>query len=159
MPVPDALEHLGEVKRPRVERAGQRDRAADLAGDGRHVVPGRLDGLKDPLGAGLERGPVLGRRDRRDAAVEQRHPELPLQAGDGAGHGGLDDVSVPGGGGEAAGLAARQEIVQVAEVHAAMLGPIDAIDCRHRKQPLRKFWDTSRRSFLSLYFQFQSNAA
>jgi hypothetical protein len=48
-------------------------------------------------------------------------------------------VSVPGSGGEAPGLAARQEIVQVTEVHAAMLGPIDAIDCRHRKQPLCKF--------------------
>jgi hypothetical protein len=40
-----------------------------------------------------------------------------------------------------------------------MLGPIDAIDCRHRKQLLGKFWYTFRWSFLSLYFQFQSNAA
>ncbi len=136
--VPDSREGLDEVKRPGVERACQRHRAAHLAGDGGHIVPGSLDGLEDPLSPGLQRRPVLGQDYRRDAPVEQRYPELALQAGDGAGHSRLDDVGLARGGGETARLAACQEIVQVADVHMAMLGPIDAIDCEHRKQPLDK---------------------
>jgi hypothetical protein len=48
-------------------------------------------------------------------------------------------VSLARGGGKAARLATRQEIFQVTDVHFAMLGPINAIDCRLRKQPLEKF--------------------
>jgi hypothetical protein len=157
--VTDARENVGEVKCPCVEGACQRDRAAHLARDGGDVVPGGLDGLEDPLGARLERRPVLGQRDRRDAPVEQRHPELPLQPGDRARHGRLDDVGVAGGSGEAAGLTTRQEIFQVADVHGVMLGPINAIDCVVRKQPLDSSTSPVRWLFMSLYFHLRSNSA
>jgi hypothetical protein len=137
--VPDACEDLGEVKRPGVERARQRDRTAYLPGYRGHVVPGRLHRLEDPEGAGLQRRAVFGQGDRGDVTVEQRDPEFPLQPGDGAGHGRLDDVGLAGGRRKAARLATRQEVFQVTDVHGAMLGPINAIDCVLRKQPLDKF--------------------
>ena len=65
-----------------VESGSQGNRAADPAGDGRNVVPGCLDGVKDPLCARLHRRPVLGPGYRHDAPVERLHPEIPLQPGD-----------------------------------------------------------------------------
>jgi len=42
---------------PGVESGSQRNRAADLARDGRNVVPGCLDSVKDPLCARLQAPP------------------------------------------------------------------------------------------------------
>lgn len=68
--VPDTGEDLGEVKRPGVEGAGQRDRAAHLPGDGGDVVLGGLHGFQDPLSPRPQRCPVLGQGDRCDVPVE-----------------------------------------------------------------------------------------
>jgi len=43
------------------------NRAADLARDGRNVVPGGLDSVKDPLCARLQRRPALGQGYWHDA--------------------------------------------------------------------------------------------
>ena len=88
--------------------------------------------------------------------VEQRYPEIALKAGDGARHGRLDDVRVAGGGREAAGLTARQEVLEVADVHGAMLEANDEIDCRLRQQPLDKVNSHAPWLFLSLYFQLKA---
>ena len=65
----------------------------------------------DQLGAG---------RAEHDAAtdpVEQRHPELPLQAGDGLGQRGLRDVQLLGGPAESVVVDDREEVLQLTSVH------------------------------------------
>jgi hypothetical protein len=110
-----------EVERAGAEGAAQDDGAADLARDCRDLVAGGLDGIEYALGGGLQGRSVLGDRDRRDGPVEQGHPEFVLEAGDGARHGRLDDVDLAGGGGEAPGLAAGEEVLQVADLHGVKL--------------------------------------
>jgi hypothetical protein len=87
---------------------------------------------------------MLGQGYRRNAAVEERHAEVPFQAGDGARHSRLHDVGLAGGRGKAARLATRKEILKVTQVHSVMLWPIIGIDCRHRKQPLDKLSTPAR---------------
>ena len=84
MAVADIRQDAGEVKWPGVESGSQGNRAADLARDGRNVIPGCLDSVKKPLCARLPRRPVLGQGYRHDAPFEPLHPEIPLQPGDGA---------------------------------------------------------------------------
>ena len=67
MTVADICQDAREVKWPDVESGSQGNRAADLAIDGRNVVPGCLDSVKDPLCARLQRRPVLGQGYRHDA--------------------------------------------------------------------------------------------
>jgi hypothetical protein len=106
MAVPQVSEGGAEVERAGAEGAAQDDGAADLTGDRRDLVAGRLHGIEDALGGGLQGRAVLGNGDRRDRPVEQGHAEFMLEAGDGAGHGRLDDVDLTGGPGEAPRLAA-----------------------------------------------------
>jgi hypothetical protein len=65
-----------------------------------------------------------------------------LEAGDGAGHGRLDDVDFAGGSGEAASLAAGEEVVQVTDLHGSKLSPhspaINSVDDTKRYQSLDK---------------------
>jgi hypothetical protein len=115
--VPDIGQDGGQVEGPGVEGGAQDHGAADLPGDRRDVVPGGFHGIEDALGTGLQGRSVLGDGYRRDRAVEQRHPEFVLEAGHGAGHGRLDDVHRARGRGEAPGLAAGEEVLQVADLH------------------------------------------
>ena len=80
-----------------------------------------LNGVEYALGGRLQDRTVLGDGDRRDGPVEQGYPEFVFEAGDRAGHGRLDDVHLAGGGGEAARLATGEEILQVTDIHGAML--------------------------------------
>jgi len=78
MAVADICQDAGEVKWPGVQSGSQGNGAADPARDGRNVVPGCLDSVKDPLCARLQRRPVPGQglpawRPGRTAA-----PEIPL---------------------------------------------------------------------------------
>src|ERR1700743_40575 len=114
-------EHAPEVDPAGMQRASKGDGPADLAGNGGDLVPGRLDGVEDPLGWTLEGSPVLGHSERAYVPVEQGCPKFFLQAGDGGRHRRLDDVAVTGGGGEAARLAAGKEIIQVPDIHEVMV--------------------------------------
>ena len=67
MAVADICQDAGEVKWPGVESGSQGNRAADLARDGRTVVPGWRDSVKDPLCARLQRRPALGQGYWHDA--------------------------------------------------------------------------------------------
>lgn len=78
MAVADIRQDAGEVKWPGGDSGSQGERAADLARDGRYVIPGYLDSVKDPLCARLQRRPVLGQGYRHDAPVERLHSEIPL---------------------------------------------------------------------------------
>jgi hypothetical protein len=123
VPVAQRRQGGGQVERPGVERAAQDDGPVNPAGHRRDLVASGLYRLKDPLRAGPQRGAVLGDGDRGNRPVEQRHPELVLQAGDGGGHRRLDNVNITGRGGEAPGPAAGQEVLQVANFHPARVIP------------------------------------
>jgi hypothetical protein len=114
--------------------------AADLAGDCRDIVAGRLHGIEYALGRSLQGRSVLGDGYRRDGPVEQGHAEIMLEAGDGAGHGRLDDVDFAGGGGEGPRFAAGEEVFQVTDLHGSRLSPrplaINGIDDAERYQSL-----------------------
>jgi hypothetical protein len=116
-------EDVGEVNPAGVQRAAKGDRTANLAGDRGDLIPGGLHGVEDPLGMPLERGPVFGQGQRSHVPVEQDCAEILLQAGDGDRHRRLDDVDLTGGGSEAARLTASEEIIQVTDIHEAMLRP------------------------------------
>jgi hypothetical protein len=74
MAVAEICQDAGEVKWPGVESGSQGNRAADLASDGRNVVPGCLDSVKDPLCARLQCRPVLDQGDGHDVPVERLDP-------------------------------------------------------------------------------------
>jgi hypothetical protein len=115
--VADVSQDGSKVKGPGVQGAAQDDGAADLPGDRRDVVPGGLDGVDDVLRTGPQGSPVLGDGNGRYGPVEERHPELVLEARNSAGHSRLDDVHLAGGRGEAPDLAAGEEILKVADLH------------------------------------------
>ena len=113
----------GQIEQASMQGAAQDDGAPDAARHGLNLVAGGLHRLEDPLGAGLQRCAVLGDGDRRDGPVEQGHPKLVFQPGDGAGHRRLDDVGLVSGRGETAGRTAGQEVIQIADLHWLRLGP------------------------------------
>ena len=103
-----------------MQGAAQRHGAADLAAGRRDLVPGSLDCGDEPLGGHLQRGPLLGQRYAAAGAVEQRCPQILLQAGDSARHRGLTRYDTAGGRGEAPGIATGEEILKVTDFHGTI---------------------------------------
>ncbi len=113
-------------KRPTTSARG----STAKGGQGHQVdVPGPDPGHLLGRGPGGRRGPqhLAGRADeglarRREAdpsaqAVEQHHPQVPLEGGDGLGQRRLGDPHLVGGGGEAAGVDHRQHVLDLAHLH------------------------------------------
>ena len=131
MKLTDVRKDTGKIEPPGVQGASQSDAAADLAREGGDLVAGTLDCVEDPLGTRLQGTSLIGQDYRVHLAVEQRRPEVLLQAANRVRHRRLGDMDRAGGRGEAPGPAAREKILQIADIHAQL----GARACSARSRP------------------------
>jgi len=80
----DVGQDTSEVNPTGMQGASQRDSATDLARDGGDFLPGGLDRVDNALGGRLQHSSLFGQGYRSHSAVEQRYPEILLQARDSA---------------------------------------------------------------------------
>ena len=90
--------------------------------------PGTVGEFEDLFGDGEQAPAGLGDRDRPRRPLEQRHPEIALEAGDLMADGRLGHVQPFGGAGEAEVPADRHECGELSQLHPGSL----AIDRRSR---------------------------
>lgn len=114
-----AFEELAEQRQDVVAAEGQPhadlQRAAGLVADAGDVGESGLDALQAAADLLQETLPGFGQGQAPGAALEQAHAEVAFQAGDVLAHPGRRQAQAPGGLGEATGLGAADEALDVAE--------------------------------------------
>ena len=113
----EATDHVGQ----RVHGQGGEGDDVDVPGpDLGHLLGGGPGGRRRPqhlAGRSDERLTRRGEGDPPPQAVEERHPEVALQGGDGLGQRRLGDPHLVGGGGEAPGVDHGQRVLDLTHLH------------------------------------------